>query len=433
MRIHPLRPRLVDEVHARPPVPLDSPTLVSFLAFMHDETTPEADRPHISRLFEHLGLHLGLPLEPNAEALHLLIDGGSFLLKWERHIEFSSYTFFKKPQQAYGSGETALAAAPADWVDAIPGELVVATHVDLFPAAEVKPESVLASFSARGDAIVATRVASDGAWVFSDFRLHDNFTRFTVLDDGCGRLRAGRTVQRVLEIETYRTVALLAFPLAREVGRLIDRAEAELATLIDRMGTASDASDDRAVLQDLTRRAAEVEHSVVNSNRRFSAATAYYRLVQQRIGELGETKVGHNPSLKSFMERRLAPALGTVAAIAHQQEELSARIARTSQLLRTRVNIELEQQNQQLLVQMNRRARLQLRLQETVEGLSIAAITYYASQLVNYLAKGAKEVLGSGISPELITAISIPCIALAVAFGTQRVRRRLTAAESGAN
>lgn len=416
---------MVDEVHARPPVALDSPTLVSYLAVMHDAENPNADRAHLGRLFE----HLRQPFEPDPEALHLLIDGGNFRLKWERHIEFSSYTFFRAPTQSYGSGETAISAAPTDWIERIPGEMVVATHVDLFPATSVDPQELLAHPSSPGEVLVATRIAGNRAWVFSDFRLHDGFTRFTVIDEGCGPLRAGRTVQRVLEIEVYRTVALLAFPVAREVGRLLGRAEDELARLIDCMGAATTPNDDRSVLADLTRLAAEVEHSVANSKLRFSAAAAYYRLMQQRIGELGESKVDNNPSLKSFMERRMSPALATVAAVDHQQEELSARIARTSQLLRTRVDIELEQQNQELLAQMNRRARLQLRLQETVEGLSIAAITYYASQLVHYLAKGAKEAFG-GISPELITAASIPVIAVAVAYATHRVRRRLAAAEN---
>lgn len=427
MRTHPLRPRLTQEIHARPPVPLDSPTLVSFLVFMHGETKGDGDRPHLGRLAEELGLSIAI----DPDDLHLLIDGGAFQLKWEKHMEFSSYAFFAAPQQSYGSGETALSKVPAGWVESLPGDLVVAAHVDLFPADRLDPKNVLAHLAQSGETVVATRVASNSAWVFSDFRLHDDFSRFIVIDDGCGRHRAGRTVQRLLEIETYRTVALLAFPVAREVGRLVERADRELAALIDRMGSAASAEDDRAVLKDLTRLAAEVEHSVANSNRRFSAAAAYYRLVQQRIAELGETKVENNPSLRSFMERRLAPALGTVSAIAHQQEELSARITRTSQLLRTRVDIELEQQNQDLLAQMNRRARLQLRLQETVEGLSIAAITYYASQLVHYLAKGAKETFGGGIAPDTITAVAIPFIALVVAFGTHRIRRRLAGEEAG--
>lgn len=424
MRPHPLRPRLLEEIHARPPLPLASPTLVSCLVCLHDDADPEADRRHVGQLLARLGESGNI----DPENQHLLIDTGHFRLKWERHIEFSSYTFYRTPDGT-DDGETALAAVPADWVDAIPGLLVVASHVDLLPRAAHSPEQIIATLSANGDAVVATRVASDQAWVFSNFRPHADFTRFIVLDDGCGEFRAGRTVQRILEIEAYRTLALLAFPLAREVGRLIERAQAELATLIDRMGNARTPHDDRAVLTDLTRLAAEVEHSLVKSQRRFSAAQAYYRLVRQRVAELGENKFANNPSLGGFMERRLAPALGTVEAIARQQEELSARISRTSQLLRTRVDIELEQQNQELLTQMNRRARIQLRLQAAVEGLSIAAITYYASQLVHYLAKGAQETFLPTLSPETITALAIPCIALTLAFSNRRLHRKLSEAE----
>ena len=129
------------------------------------------------------------------------------------------------------------------------------------------------------------------------------------------------------------------------------------------------------------------------------------------------------------MERRLAPAIATCATIARRQEDLSGRIARNSQLLRTRVDVELERQNQELLAQMNRRARIQLRLQETVEGLSVVAITYYASQLVNYVAKGAKDYIAPA-TPEVVTAISIPLIAGLVALGLRRLRRAVAAEEA---
>ena len=77
---------------------------------------------------------------------------------------------------------------------------------------------------------------------------------------------------------------------------------------------------------------------------------------------------------------------------------------------------------------MNRRARLQLRLQETVEGLSVVAFTYYASQLVHYLAKGASTIL-PWLSPELTTAVSIPLIAGVSVLGIHRMRSRLRAEE----
>jgi len=200
---------------------------------------------------------------------------------------------------------------------------------------------------------------------------------------------------------------------------------------MDGMGSAASSDDERDLLARLTRLAAEVEHSVARTTYRFGAAAAYYRIVQQRIDELRELRLPGFPTIREFMDRRLVPAISTCATVARRQEDLSGRIARNSQLLRTRVDIELERQNQELLAQMNRRAKLQLRLQETVEGLSVVAITYYGSQLVNYLAKGGKTWLLPA-TPELITAASIPIIALLVALGLRRMRRAVAREEAGA-
>ena len=421
---YPLRQQLNDEVHARPPVPLEAPTLVSFLALLHDHAQPGAEREHLQRLCGRLGVG-GMP---GTDTTHLIIDGGSFLLKWERHGEFSTYAFFRPRPESPAEGENALSAVPADWVKDIPGEVIVATHMEVLSASRADPQELLRTLSSPGEVIVTSRIAGGAAWVFTDFRLHDGFSRFTVVDVSLDRLRAGRTVQRLLEVETYRLMSLLAFPVARSVGQLLNRAENELAVLIDRMGSAASPEDERAVLADLTKLAAEIEHSVASTNFRFGAAAAYYRLVQQRVSELKETVVTGYPSIKGFMERRLAPALNTCAAIARRQEDLSARIARTSQLLRTRVDIELERQNQEMLSELNRRAKLQLRLQETVEGLSVVVLTYYGSQLVQYLTKGTKEL--HHLSPEVVTAASIPVIAALVAWGTHRMRKKL-AAEAG--
>jgi uncharacterized membrane-anchored protein len=423
LRTHPLRQRLNDEVHTRPPIPLEAPALVSYLAFTRENHGQEAERSHIGLLYE----SMGLPVEPSAEAAHLIIDGGTFQVKWEQHGEFSTYTFFTKPKLPPQSGETALDAVPPDWVQNIPGQVIAATHVELLAAGSISPEEMLASLPAKGDTNIVSLIAGQAAWMFTDFRIHNGFSRFTVIDESMGRLRTGRIIQRLLEVETYRVMGLLAFPVAKSVGRLLNRAEADLAMLIDRMVTATSPLDERAVLADLTKLAAEVEHSVASTNFRFGASAAYYRLVQQRIADLKETRVSGYPTIKGFMERRLAPALNTCAAISSRQEDLSARIARTSQLLRTRVDIELERQNQEVLSQMNRRAKLQLRLQETVEGLSVVVLTYYGSQLVQYLAKGTKELHHQ--NTDVITAISIPIIAGLVAWGTHQMRKKLAAEE----
>ena len=93
-------------------------------------------------------------------------------------------------------------------------------------------------------------------------------------------------------------------------------------------------------------------------------------------------------------------------------------------LLSTRVNVTREKQNQQVLKSMDRRATMQLRLQQTVEGLSVAAISYYIVGLVGYAAKGIKAS-GRDINLDLVTAWSIPIVIAFVAFGLYRFRRSI--------
>jgi uncharacterized membrane-anchored protein len=422
---HPLRQTLNDEVHARPPVPLQTPEFVTYLAFLHTEDSADAEAAHLCRLAEQLGVPA-----PETASGHVFLDAGDFRLKWERHHEFTSYTFVRRIETTDTAGEHALIEVPANWRQDIPGLLIVATHIELRSIEEVSPETVLSQYSPTGMNSIASQIADGAGWVFTDFQIADGFSRFLVLDDSLTPRQAGRTVQRLLEIETYRVMALLAFPVAKEVRSRLSQAEGELADLMDKMGGAGSPEDERHVLGHLTRLAADVERSVARTTFRFGAAAAYYGLVRQRIDDLREVRVTGYPTMREFMQRRLAPAIDTCATTARRQEDLSGRIARSSQLLRTRVDVELERQNQALLAQMNTRSRLQLRLQETVEGLSIVAITYYGSQLVQYMAKGAKDWIAPA-TPEVVTAVSIPIIAGLVALGLRRMRRQLAAEEVG--
>jgi uncharacterized membrane-anchored protein len=99
-------------------------------------------------------------------------------------------------------------------------------------------------------------------------------------------------------------------------------------------------------------------------------------------------------------------------------------------MLHTRVDIVRERQNQQLLASMDRRARLQLRLQETVEGLSIAAITYYLVGLVGYAARGLSAA-GWPLDAELVMGVSIPIVAVIAALGIRYVRRTIVRSQGG--
>jgi uncharacterized membrane-anchored protein len=103
---------------------------------------------------------------------------------------------------------------------------------------------------------------------------------------------------------------------------------------------------------------------------------------------------------------------------------LSQRVARTSALLRTRVDIATEQQNQQLLEKLTRGQELQLRLQSTVEGLSIAAISYYVVSLLGYALKAVKA-WGLHVDVEVTTGLLIPLVLWGVWRTIRRIHERL--------
>ncbi|MGB4466753.1 MAG: DUF3422 domain-containing protein [Azovibrio sp.] len=421
---HPLRQRLNNELHARPPMSLGGPAQISYLAMLHEGHSAADEEAHLRQLCD----QLGLPFCPLVDGDHWVMEAGDLRLKWERHTEFSGYTFFRACPNGVPETGSALEAFPTPWWQAIPGQVMVATHLSFVAASQKDPEPLLAELIQSGATVAASQLANGAAWVVSDFRLYEGFSRFTVIDSHLRPRQAGRTIQRLLEIETYRMMALLAFPVAKEVGQLLNRVEKEVAELMTRMGEARSPEDERLILADLTRLAAEVEHSQTRTSFRFGAAEAYYRLVLQRIGELREVRLDGFSPIREFMDRRLAPAINTCLSAARRQNDASTRIARKSALLRTRVDIELERQNQKLLTQMNRRASLQLRLQETVESLSVVVLTYYGSQLINYLAKGSKA--WHHLNSDVVTALSIPVIAGLVFWGSRRMRKKLALLET---
>lgn len=419
----PLRRTLHDEVHARPPSSLSAPMRIAHLALRIPPEARAAEAAAIAALASRHGA-----AAPNVEAGYAAFDCGSFRVQWERHTEFTGLTFARRVAPGTPASASALEAVPDDWMASLPGSTMVAVHVSL-DAAPV--ESVPAEIARFGEVtVVGSRLGEGVATALTDFRLDDaGFVRFVVLDHGMSARQAGRFVQRLNDIETYRMMALLAFPLAREVGATLNDAEARLAHITERI-TVSHGESEAALLDDLTRLAAEIERSESRSHYRFGAGAAYHRVMRQRIAELREVRIPGVQTIQEFMDRRLSPAMATCESVASRQSELSARIARACELLRTRVDVALERQNQGLLGSMDRRARLQLRLQQTVEGLSVAAITYYVASLAGYLAKAARA-LGFRADPDVAVAIAIPVVALAAWSLLRRFRRQMDAAGAG--
>jgi uncharacterized membrane-anchored protein len=173
----------------------------------------------------------------------------------------------------------------------------------------------------------------------------------------------------------------------------------------------------------MTALAARLESEAASSNYRFGASRAYDTIVQQRLLAIGEQAHDGWPTIAAFLGRRMAPAMRTCQMLQERQADLSTKLARAANLLRTRVDVALEQQNRDLLAAMNDRTRLQLRLQQTVEGLSVAAIGYYVVSLFGYIAKGAKDWGWLKLEPGVATALFVPVALLGVWAAVRRIRR----------
>lgn len=418
---HPLRYELHDEVHARPPLPLRSPARVSMLALLSPPAARDRELAALRTLAERHGVAF-----PAASGGHVSFDCGEFRVKWERHTEFSRYVFLSE-----GPGvpftHSALEQVPAEWVAALPGELLHAAHAEVVPAAPGQIPQIDAASAAYFDGrpVVGSVVAGGAAVALTDFRIDANgFSRVVLFDRGLTPPQTGRAVQALFEVDTYRMLALLAFPMARELSPRIARDERELSEVANVLVNVAEA-DEPVLLDRLTTLQAHIERHEADNHYRFGAAAAYHELVQRRIAQLREERLEGLQTLEEFMERRLAPAMNTCAAVAARLESLSQRVSRATQLLSTRIEITRERQNQQLLESMDQRAAAQLRLQSTVEGLSVAAVTYYVLGIVNYLGKGL-EARGLPVDPALVTALAIVPIAYLVWRGLRRARKVAT-------
>jgi uncharacterized membrane-anchored protein len=123
------------------------------------------------------------------------------------------------------------------------------------------------------------------------------------------------------------------------------------------------------------------------------------------------------------MIRPFGPAMRTCRSAKERLAELSARAERAANLLRTRVDVNNQAQNVEILQGMDRRAALQLRLQETVEGLSVVAISYYAVNLAGGVFAPLAERAGLD-KPALLALLTIPVVVV-VWLMVRRIRARL--------
>ena len=419
--LHHLRAELYNELHSRPFHVLPCPAQVTHIALI---TTPE-QRADQFRHWQDLHIMLGQP-EPREDVSCYEATFGSLRIRREMHMEFASYTFINlgigddhQPFQ-----DTGISSLPKGWLEKLTGTVVAAFHIDLQQASN-GPETDLAQIRHwfEGERLVGSSPWEGKARVWGTFRLHsDGFGCFMVLNRDMSDSQLGRLTQRLMEIETYRLMSLLSLPLAREMTPSLNDMDQQLAVITQSLADNQDI-DEREVLADLTNIAARIEAFRAHATFRFSATRAYHQLVLTRLEELREDELSGHLTITEFMTRRLTPAVETCESVKERLEDLSRRVDRASDMVRTRVELAIQSQNQQLLSSMDRRSKIQLMMQHTVEGFSVVVISYYLLALLKLALESADDA-GFDVNTSLVLGIAIPVVLGLVFIGVRMIHHR---------
>lgn len=420
---HTLRYDLVNELHARPSPRLTAPATCTFVAFKEPRDAANRDRHRDLAHLTALTTRHGGP-RPDPDDSHYQGQLGRHDLKWESHTEFVTYMATTPGLPIRPFDPSAGAIFPLEWQADAPGRRVAAVLVQIEVLPENPSEALarIENWFAR-DSLTAVWVLEEAAMIAGDFRIDpDGWMRFAVFvrpDVGPGR--TGRIVHRLVELETYRAMSMLGLGRSRSLSRRLNELEPRLSAIVD--GMRDDARPAETVLHELLEVSAELEAQAVQHFFRFGATKAYEAIVMDRVSALRETRFMGRQMLTEFMRRRYHPAMRTVASAEDRLRAMIERTRRAADLLRTRVDVERSAQNQALLERMDRRADLQLRLQHTVEGLSVVAISYYAVGLLSY----ALYPVASALAVEKAYLIAgLTPVAVLIVWGAMRhVRRSL--------
>lgn len=402
--------RLIDaETHARPVLGMTPPIRIRRLAFMSADGGAD-----LRALHGQMGVVAGVAPEGPAWARQLAFSRDGRRVTWELHNEFATMTW---------------TGAADDW-DAKPAGiglelhekllLVFATRIDVMPTDTIG-EAALAGFNPLS--LCYSSIFDDGAQAATDFHLDaDGFTRFEVAAGRSGELRIGVIVRRLLEIETYRTMALIGLPLARELGGRVSGYERQLAGIMQAVGEGDTAEDHEVSLAALHKLSVEISRTVEETSFRFAATQAYGEVLAERLTRLREHAIGEFTTIERFLNNRVHPALATCKAMEKRLTALTQKVQRSIELLDARITLSIQTQNRSVLDAISKTGRSQYRLQLTVEGLSIIAISYYALGILGYIFEGLHEVLP--FTKGEMLAVAAPVVVLLVFLGIRRLRNR---------
>lgn len=399
---HPLREELHNELHARPSIYFDGDTDVWHIAILGRDGAPRVPR-------ELLTLEGLSTTQQGKHGTACYSDGR---VKWELHSDFLTLTFVGALLDCPAAPPKAFRKLCA----LVDGEVIAAVHVIVRDETDEKQIEVPWLDG------VASEVGGGDAEVYSNFRLNKaGFVDFMLLNRNLNAYRTGRMVRRLLEIETYRMMALLAMPVARQTVVMLTTFDGRLSRLIAHMQSTTRV--DKALLSEVTSLSSDVLKFSATARQRFGASKACAEIVASRIEELREGRVEQRQRVGTFIDRRFQPAIRFFCAAETRLNELAERVRLAGDLLRTTVQVQLEDQNASLLSSMEERARVQAQIQQAVEGFSVIAITYYVIGLAKIALEDAVDLgLNVHVGRSVVLG-SIPLVLLSVWMTVQYVRK----------
>lgn len=408
---HPLRGQILAEVHARPVDIVTGPTRVRRLVLTMPERPGAVDEA--LEAFRAFCRERGIEPPMPGSRQHGF-STATRRATWEFHTEFVTVTWQSPGDDAENH--------PDDiGIETLPeARLLGATRIDMLADANV-PDRLLPGF--RLSSLCVVGVDGGGGEIATDFVTDaDGFTRFEFAAGGLSPLRASIMLRRLLEIDTYRVMALLGLPLAREVSPLVRAAEHELTGLVEHLSDATTTDAVQAALGDLHGLSVRSGQLSERLTYRFAAAKAYGEVLDARLKALGEVPTTKGSSLSRHVGNRVDPALATCTALETRLRVLSEKIERGVGLLDARIGLDLQIQNRSVLETIARTAQSQFRLQRTVEGLSVIAISYYLLGILSYVLGGPLEWLH--LDKGIAISLAAPLALIGVWLVIRAVRRR---------
>lgn len=417
------RNTLSNEWHARPNIILPAPFRCTHMVALHEGGTAEEFHRELVELCAKHGQS-----QPAVDSRYHILEAGSCLVKWEKHTEASSHTILVAGNAQPPFGESAVDFLDPVWRECLLTRMFAGVQVEVLSGDDFDdPLGYERAKSLLGASVVyGGWMAGRTATVWSAFKLDARgFVRLVIVDHGMEEEQLARLLQRLLDMESYRMLAMRALPPAREVMSIMHELEPQLDTVMRNLAEHNDeAARDRA-LREITGISAQVEQLASAHATRFGGARAYAGIVERRAEEVREEILDNHQRYTNFLLRALVPAMRTCDAAERRSHELAERVARAANLLTTMVDMEQTRQSHGILESMAERAHAQLRLQQAVEGFSIFAISYYAVGLLKYMLDAANG-LGLAVDSKIFIGISAPVVFALVFLSVRAVRRRLS-------